>query len=87
MRFHENIPVILTENVKDFTNIEGITPMNPFVVPTAFSRIKNHYTAVGGGRMTWLNVLKITSKKRTEKVVLRHFCKRLSMFNKMGFPG
>ena len=26
----ENIPFILTENVQDFTDIEGITPINPF---------------------------------------------------------
>jgi len=26
----ENIPVILTENVADFTAIKGITPVNPF---------------------------------------------------------
>ena len=26
----ENIPVILTENVSDFTGIDGITPINPF---------------------------------------------------------
>lgn len=27
----ENIPIILTENDKDFKDMEGITPINPFV--------------------------------------------------------
>jgi len=27
----EEIPYIVTENVKDFEFIEGITPVNPFV--------------------------------------------------------
>ncbi len=27
----EKIPIILTENVKDFLSIDGITPINPFV--------------------------------------------------------
>jgi predicted nucleic acid-binding protein len=27
----EGIPVILTENVKDFVGVDGITPLNPFV--------------------------------------------------------
>jgi predicted nucleic acid-binding protein len=26
----EGIPVILSENAKDFSGIEGITPVNPF---------------------------------------------------------
>ena len=26
----EDIPVILTENDKDFSSIKGITPINPF---------------------------------------------------------
>lgn len=31
LMLREAIPVILTENVGDFTAIEGITPLNPFV--------------------------------------------------------
>ena len=30
LMIREGIPVILTENVKDFSGIEGITPLNPF---------------------------------------------------------
>ena len=30
LMIRENIPTILTENVSDFTGIEGITPINPF---------------------------------------------------------
>lgn len=30
LMLRENIPVILTENVADFANITGITPINPF---------------------------------------------------------
>lgn len=30
LMIRENIPVILTENVSDFTGVEGITPINPF---------------------------------------------------------
>ena len=30
LMIREGIPVILTENVKDFSDIEGITPINPF---------------------------------------------------------
>jgi len=30
LMIREKIPLILTENVKDFTGIEGITPVNPF---------------------------------------------------------
>lgn len=30
LMIREGIPVILTENVKDFSGIKGITPMNPF---------------------------------------------------------
>ncbi len=30
LMIRERIPVILTENTKDFSNIEGITPLNPF---------------------------------------------------------
>jgi len=30
LMIRENIPVILTENVSDFTGIDGITPINPF---------------------------------------------------------
>jgi predicted nucleic acid-binding protein len=30
LMIRESIPVILTENVNDFTGIEGITPVNPF---------------------------------------------------------
>ncbi|MEO8614786.1 MAG: PIN domain-containing protein [Luteolibacter sp.] len=31
LMFREDIPVILTENDKDFSSIEGITPINPFI--------------------------------------------------------
>lgn len=30
LMLRENIPLILTENDKDFSNIQGITPINPF---------------------------------------------------------
>jgi predicted nucleic acid-binding protein len=30
MMIRERIPVILTENAKDFLGIEGVTPLNPF---------------------------------------------------------
>ena len=30
LMLREAIPVILTENVKDFVSIEGLTPINPF---------------------------------------------------------
>ncbi len=30
LMLRESIPVILTENDKDFSGIEGITPVNPF---------------------------------------------------------
>lgn len=30
LMLRENIPVILTENVGDFTGIDGVTPVNPF---------------------------------------------------------
>jgi predicted nucleic acid-binding protein len=30
LMLREGIPVILTENTKDFSGIEGITPLNPF---------------------------------------------------------
>lgn len=30
LMLREDIPVILTENDRDFTNVEGITPINPF---------------------------------------------------------
>lgn len=30
LMIREKIPVILTENVADFTGIDGITPVNPF---------------------------------------------------------
>jgi predicted nucleic acid-binding protein len=31
LMLRDNIPVILTENDKDFINMDGITPVNPFV--------------------------------------------------------
>ncbi len=31
LMLREDIPVILTENDKDFSGVEGITPINPFV--------------------------------------------------------
>ena len=31
LMIRESIPLILTENLKDFTGIDGITPANPFV--------------------------------------------------------
>ena len=30
LMIREGIPVILTENAKDFAGIDGITPLNPF---------------------------------------------------------
>jgi predicted nucleic acid-binding protein len=30
LMIRESIPLILTENVKDFSGIEGLTPLNPF---------------------------------------------------------
>lgn len=30
LMIRENIPLILTENVSDFTGIKGVTPINPF---------------------------------------------------------